>query len=46
MLQLSSVLSQDLIKKTEAAVIHAGSITSEELAKLAGIAIVLAKERL
>jgi len=45
-LQLSSVLYQDLIQKTEASVIDAGSITSEELAKLAGIAIVLAKERL
>lgn len=45
-LQLSSVLYKDLIKKTEGAVIDAGSITSEELAKLTGIAIVLAKERL
>ena len=45
-LQLSSVLSRDLIEKTEAAVIDAGSLTSEEMAKLAGIAIVLAKERL
>ena len=45
-LQLSSVLYKDLIKKTEGAVNDAGSITSEELAKLTGIAIVLAKERL
>merc|ERR1712107_428704 len=45
-LQLSSFLSKDLIKKTEGAVIDAGSITSEELAKLTGIVIVLAKERL
>ena len=45
-LQLSSVLSQDIAEKTEAAVIEAGSLTSEELAKLAGVAVVLAKERL
>lgn len=45
-LQLSSVLAQDIVTKTEAAVIEAGSLTSDELAKTAGIAVVLARERL
>lgn len=45
-LQLSSVLSHDILEKTEASVVEAGSLTSEELSKMAGIAIVLARERL
>ena len=45
-LQLSSALSEDILDKTEDAVTEAGSLTSEELARMAGVAVALAKERL
>jgi ESCRT-II complex subunit VPS36 len=43
---LASVNNTDMVQKTEAVVTEAGSLTSEELARLAGVAVVLAKERL
>lgn len=47
-IQLSSadVTNEAMIKKTETSVIEAGSLTAEELARAAGVAVVLAKERL
>ena len=45
-LSSASVMSEDVLAKTESAVVEAGSLTSEELARLAGVAVVLAKERL
>ncbi len=45
-LQSSSVMAKDVMEKTEASVVEAESLTPEELSKIAGIAVVLARERL
>ena len=45
-IQASSFLSDEIAEQTTEAVQTSGSLTPEELARLAGIAIVLAKERL
>ncbi len=42
----ASVENEATLAKTEAVVVEAGSLTAEELAREAGIAVVLAKERL
>ena len=45
-LESAAVTSEDVLEKTEAAVVDSESLTAEEFARLAGVAVVLAKERL
>ncbi len=45
-LRTASVCDDFTLRKTEDAVSQTGSLTAEELARVAGIAVVLAKERL
>ena len=45
-LESAAVTNEDVLEKTEAAVVDSESLTAEEFARLAGVAVVLAKERL
>ena len=45
-LESAEVTSEEILSATESAVVDSGSLTAEELARLSGLAVVLAKERL